>query len=324
MKSQTSPHENPQQTTHLGIDLGGTKIEIAAITASGECLLRKRIATPKHPDKQIEYQQILSAITELIEQAESELNTTPLSVGLGIPGAIDKQSQQVKNANTVCLIGKHLKQDLEFRLKRPIHIENDANCFAYSEAHLGVGRETKFESIFAVILGTGVGGAWVVNGQVISGANGIAGEWGHNCLPWLDAKDQPLQDCYCGKAGCIETYLSGPGCASLASQQLDIASDSHFIFNEKDHNASAQQAYQDYCRRLAKSLAHVINIMDPECIVLGGGLSNVNSLYEDIPKVWQEYVFSAGSNTNIQTQLLKNKLGDSSGVFGAALLGALT
>ncbi|QIZ85858.1 ROK family protein [Bermanella marisrubri] len=307
---------------HLGIDLGGTKIEVAAITSTGECLLRERITTPKHPNKQTQYEQILSSISKLVDRAETDLKQTRLTLGVGIPGTIEKHSQRVKNANTVCLIGQPLQDDLEFLLKRRIAIENDANCFAYSETHLGVGKETKFESLFAVILGTGVGGAWVVNGQVISGANGIAGEWGHNCLPWLDEKDKPLQNCYCGKQGCIETYLSGPGYANLAQQQFGITADSHFLFSKKDHDTSAGQAYKDYCLRLAKSLAHVINIMDPNCIVLGGGLSNIDSLYEDVPKIWKNYIFSAGSKTKINTQLLKNKLGDSSGVFGAALLGA--
>lgn len=314
-------HDFQTHSIHLGIDLGGTKIEIAAITETGDCLLRHRIDTPKIKDHEEQYQAILASITHLVSIAESQLGRSNLSLGIGIPGAIDKHSGLIKNANTVCLIGQPFKQDLERRLERPITIENDANCFAFSEAHLGIGQDIQFESLFAVILGTGVGGAWVVNGEIITGANGIAGEWGHNALPWMSDQDHPMPECYCGKQGCIETYLSGPGCANLAHQQYAIPADSHFLFVEKDHNASAQQAYQDYCRRLAKSLAHVINIMDPETIVLGGGLSNIESLYEDVPKLWQEYVFSAGSNSPIKTQLVQNKLGDSSGVFGAALLG---
>lgn len=302
----------------IGIDLGGTKIEIIALenkqNAQNNTLYRTRINTPKHPNLNTQYQQILTAIHSLVDDCETQLNLCDTPVGIGIPGALSLKTGLVKNANTVCLIGKDFKGDLTARLKRPVKIENDANCFALSEAMDGAGQ--KHNCVFAVILGTGVGGGFVINKRLLIGPNHIAGEWGHNALPWLDDSDQPKQTCYCGKHGCIETYLSGPGFSKQAKLQNELLLSSQEIYEQKDSNPQAKIAYGLYVRRLAKSLASVINIIDPDVIVLGGGLSNMKNLYTDVKDVWQEFVFS----DEVNTQLIQNTHGDSSGVRGAAWL----
>ncbi len=318
--------EQPNKPNHsfsayrLGIDLGGTKTEIIALDAANNECFRQRVATPKHS-----YAAIVETLCDLVSQAEGHLGVQNCSVGIGIPGAVSKKTGRIKNANTTVLIGEALDRDLSEKLARTVKLENDANCFALSEAMDGAAKQAK--SVFGVILGTGVGGGLVFNQQLICGPNAISGEWGHNPLPWPLASDEPKQDCYCGKQGCLETYLSGPGMAAQAVLQntamMQITTplampsieplSSHDIFS---NTAMYQDIYTQYVDRLARGLASVINIFDPECIVLGGGLSNVASLYEDVPKVWGKYVFS----DRVDTLLVKNQHGDSSGVRGAAWL----
>lgn len=302
----------------FGIDLGGTKIEIIALEKEA-VIYRQRIATP-----QGDYAATLRAICGLIHNAEMQLRIPPAqlpelhaSIGIGIPGTLSADTQLVKNANSTCLIGKPLQQDLETFLGRPVRIANDANCFTLSEAIDGAGKSGSV--IFGVILGTGVGGGLVINKQVLCGPNDITGEWGHNPLPWPSEAEYPGPACYCGKNGCIETFLSGPGALR------------HFLSNTKDHHISSfSQVWENaaagckasdsickiYIDRLAKSLASVINILDPDIIVLGGGLSNIQRLYSDVPEQWGRYVFS----DSVKTALRKAQHGDSSGVRGAAWL----
>ena len=298
----------------LGIDLGGTKIEIIAIDHNGQTLYRKRCDTPKHPNPAQQYTLIIEQIQQLVTDCESNIGRHHSPVGIGIPGSESLTTGLIKNANTTCLIGKPFRQDLARQLDRPVKIENDANCFALSEAMDGGGAN--HNSVFAVILGTGVGGGWVINQQLIIGPNHICGEWGHNPLPWPNSDDEPKQTCYCGKQGCIETYLSGPGMSKQNALQFNLNLSSKAVISQRHSNLDAQKAYQQYTLRLAKSLASVINVMDPEVIVLGGGLSNIESLYEDIPAIWGEYVFS----DDVKTKIVKNQYGDSSGVRGAAWL----
>jgi len=310
MASTPNTHSN----IRLGIDLGGTKIEIIALDHNGQQRFRKRTPTPKHLDANSQYQLIINAIQGLINDCEKELGQINSPLGIGIPGAISLKTGKIKNANTTCLIGRDFKSDLHQRLKRDVYLENDANCFALSEAIDGAGQGA--QSVFSVILGTGVGGGIVINGQLLIGTNAISGEWGHNPLPWSTEQDLPQQACYCGKKGCIETYLSGPGFNKQNQLQFDLQLSSHQVMAQTQSQPKALQAYDLYVERLAKSLAGVINILDPNVIVLGGGLSNVDSLYLDVPKRWGEYVFS----DEVNTRLVKNIFGDSSGVRGAAYL----
>ncbi len=292
-----------------GIDLGGTKIEIIALDDSGAERFRKRVATP-----QGDYDGTIGAIAALVADADKAVHTKG-SVGIGIPGAISPLTGKVKNANSVCLIGRSLREDLEAALNRPVRLANDANCFALSEATDGVGAGATV--VFGVIVGTGTGGGIVVNGQVINGANLIAGEWGHNPLPWMRPDELPGRLCYCGKDGCIETFLSGPGLAA----DYEAAS-GHKIYGEEiarradagDTDATA--ALERYEDRMARALASVINILDPDVIVLGGGVSNIKRLYSNVPQRWMNYVFSDGC----VTRLVPAKYGDASGVRGAAWL----
>lgn len=302
-----------KQEYRLGIDLGGTKIEITAMDANGHLSLRKRIATPAN-----HYPDLLDALSQLVTDTEAELNVHGCPLGIGIPGAISPASGLIKNANTTCLIGQALHQDLGARLKRSVRLENDANCFALSEAMDGAGAG--YASVFGVILGTGVGGGIVINGKLVNGPNAISGEWGHNPLPWPGTGDLPAQTCYCKKQGCIETYLSGPGFARQAAMQQGLSGNSREIITlYQAENPAAQQAYNLYVDRLARALASVINILDPHVIVLGGGMSNISSLYQDVPARWGRYVFS----DTVATRLVKNQHGDSSGVRGAAWLNPL-
>ncbi|MFT5592288.1 MAG: fructokinase [Oceanicoccus sp.] len=298
----------------LGIDLGGTKIEIIALDTKGQSLYRTRTHTPKHDNPSQQYDLIIQQIAQLVSDCEATINVRNCPIGIGIPGSESLATGLIKNANTTCLIGRPFRQDLSHHLQRPIKLENDANCFALSEAVDGAGAH--HTSVFAVILGTGVGGGWVINNQLIVGPNHICGEWGHNPLPWPNTNDEPKQTCYCGKTGCIETYLSGPGMRQQAALQFELNMSSHDIMAQRSTHPSAQKSYDNYIHRLAKSLASVINIMDPEIIVLGGGLSNIDSLYSDVPNIWGEYVFS----DEVKTKLVKNQYGDSSGVRGAAWL----
>jgi len=293
----------------LGVDLGGTKIEAIALNDNGDILLRQRIATPVN-----NYQKTLQAIIKLINTVEKTLDQQG-SIGIGTPGALSPVSELLRNSNSVCMNGQAVKQDLEKLLQREIRMANDANCFALSEATDGAAKNAAV--VFGVIVGTGTGSGIVVNRKILTGSNSIAGEWGHNPLPWPADNERPGPDCYCGKSGCIETFLSGPG------MTLDYEMSTGEKLNAKDIVQRAEQGdiqaelcLQRYEDRMARSLSHVINILDPDVIVLGGGLSNIKRLYKNVPEKWGQYVFS----DYVSTQLLLPEYGDSSGVRGAAWL----
>lgn len=293
----------------IGIDLGGTKIEGIALDDTGNELLRHRINTPQH-----DYPETLNAIVNLINILESETQQTG-TVGIGIPGTISPGTDIVKNANSIWLIGKPLQKDLETKLNKPVRIANDANCFVMSESTDGAGKDA--EIVFGVIIGTGTGGGITVNRHLLLGVNAIAGEWGHNPLPWPSHSENPGPDCYCGKQGCIETWLSGPGFAKSFKQQTGKQCTAPEIVSLAEQgDEQAELALQNYEDRMARALASVINIIDPHVIVLGGGMSNIQRLYKNVPERWVEFVFS----DNIHTRLLANVHGDSSGVRGAAWL----
>ncbi|PCI38760.1 MAG: transcriptional regulator [Rhodospirillaceae bacterium] len=293
----------------IGIDLGGTKIEAIMLAADGQELARVRQATP-----QGDYAGTLKTIVDLVTQLETNIGQTA-SVGIGIPGTVSPQTGLIKNANSTCLIGQPLGKDLDTALGRPVRLTNDANCFAVSEAHDGAGQGK--DVVFGVIVGTGVGGGIALNGQALTGPNAIAGEWGHNPLPWpqvLDGNDErPGPHCYCGQRGCVETFLSGPGLAQDHGQNLSAEM---IIEQAENGNEAALAALTRYEHRLARALATLINVLDPDVIVLGGGLSNIDRLYTNVPKIWNAWVFS----DCVTTKLLKNHHGDSSGVRGAAWL----
>jgi fructokinase len=293
----------------LGIDLGGSKIEIIALDDGGRPLLRRRIATP-----QGDYGATLAAVGELVTDAERQLGRRG-TIGVGIPGAESLASGLIKNANSTCLIGQPLKHDLQQLLGRAVRLANDANCFALSEAVDGAGREAG--SVFGVILGTGVGGGIVIDRRVLVGANAIAGEWGHNPLPLPTPDDLPLPICYCGRHGCIETYLSGPALAAdhLAHGGEALAA-ATIASRAEAGDAACEATMQRYEERLGRALASVINLLDPEVIVLGGGLSNLQRLYRHLPARCAPHVFS----DTLNTRFLPPVHGDSSGVRGAAWL----
>ncbi len=295
----------------LGIDLGGTKIEIVALGATGAALLRRRIATP-HGD----YRATIDAVARLVRDAERELGATG-TVGVGTPGSISRATGLLRGSNSVYLIGRPIKQDLEAALGRRVRIANDANCFALSEASDGAGRGAPV--VFGAILGTGVGAGIVVHGHVLEGPNAIAGEWGHNPLPWPRDHERPGPACYCGKSGCIETFLSGPGIERDHLGRSGEPVRSHDIVARAAlGDAACGATLERYEERLARALAHVINIVDPDVIVLGGGMSNVGHLYSRVPELWGPWIFS----DRVDTRLVKHVHGDSSGVRGAAWLGA--
>ncbi len=293
----------------LGIDLGGTKIEIIALADTGCELLRRRVPAPNG-----NYGATLQAVARLVRDAEAELGQHG-SVGIGTPGALSRATGRLKNSNSVVLNGQPILQDLESLLQRPVKISNDANCFALSEATDGAAAGA--EVVFGVILGTGVGAGIVVSGHILTGPNGIAGEWGHNPLPWPRPHELPGPPCYCGKQGCIETFLSGPGMAKLHQIEVGVLLNAEEIVAQaKQGDAACERSLQIYEHRLARSLAHVINILDPDVIVLGGGMSNIERLYKNVPEIWGRFVFS----DRVDTRLVKHRFGDSSGVRGAAWL----
>ncbi len=297
-------------TPALGIDLGGSKIEIIALAESGAVLLRRRRQSPRGS-----YQQTLEAIRTLVLEAEADLGARG-TLGFGTPGAISPASGLMKNSNSTWLNGRPLDRDLARYLERPIALANDADCLALSEATDGAAAGAA--SVFAVILGTGVGGGLAIHGRVLAGPNAIAGEWGHNPLPWPQPSELPGPPCYCGLRGCIETWLSGPGLARDYRAATGIERDSPAIVAAAaDGDAAAEAALCRYEDRLARGLATVINILDPATIVLGGGVSNLERLYPRVPAIWQRYVFSDA----VATRLLPPMHGDSSGVRGAAWLG---
>jgi fructokinase len=294
----------------IGIDLGGSKIEIIVLDEHGEVLLRERVATP-----QGNYAATLRAMVDLVRAAEAKVGGggTALPVGVGIPGAESLATGLIKNANSICLIGQPLRADLSAALGRQVELANDANCFALSEATDGAA--TGAQTVFGVILGTGVGGGMVIDGKLLVGANAIAGEWGHNPMPGASEG----RTCYCGRHDCIETYLCGPALANEVCRATSADfSTSAIIAAALAGDAICEAALLRYEQRLARALATVINLLDPEVIVLGGGLSNLQRLYANVPRLWNDWVFS----DQVTTRLVPPRFGDSSGVRGAAWLGA--
>jgi fructokinase len=293
----------------IGVDLGGTKIEAIALTADGAVFDRKRVATPRD-----DYHATLRAIAALVGSLEEEIGERA-TVGIGTPGAISPATGRMKNANSVWLNGRPLAEDLAKRLDRPIRIANDADCFALSEARDGAGSGARL--VFGVILGTGVGGGIVADGRIVTGPNAIGGEWGHNPLPWPASGEWPGPSCYCGRTGCIERFLSGPGLA-LDYQEAtgDAVEPPGIVARSEAGDAAADAALVRYEERLARGLASVINVLDPDVIVLGGGLSNLERLYRGVPERWASWVFS----DRVDTRLVPPAHGDSSGVRGAACL----
>ncbi len=293
----------------IGIDLGGTKIEIIALAEDGQEMYRERVESPRGS-----YQATLQAVVDLVGRCEANIGSVG-SVGIGTPGAISPATGLLKNSNSTWLNGMPLHLDLEERLQRSVRIANDADCFALSEATDGAGQGA--HSVFGVILGTGTGGGFVFNGCLLSGLNAIAGEWGHNPMPWPQWDELPGPPCYCGKRGCIETFLSGPALSryhyDLTRQRLTAA---ELAAQCDSAHGLAEQTLARYEDRLARALASVINIVDPEVIVLGGGISNIRTLYRRVPLILGKYVFS----DDVRTRLLPAQHGDSSGVRGAAWL----
>jgi len=293
----------------LGIDIGGTKIEAATLGADGAIRLRRRVPTPAG-----DYAGIIATVTVLVTGIEAELGPAE-SIGIGIPGMLSPATGLVKNANSTCLIGRPFDRDLAAALGRPVRLGNDANCFALSEAVDGAAQGARV--VFGVILGTGVGGGVVVNGKVLTGPNAIAGEWGHSPLPWPRDDERPGAPCYCGKHGCTETFLNGAG-LSRAYEALSGRPEeaSTIAVRAESGEAAARGALDRYVDRLARALATVINLLDPEIIVLGGGLGQIAALYREVPARWGDYVFS----DSVVTKLVPPRWGDSSGVRGAAWL----
>jgi predicted NBD/HSP70 family sugar kinase len=293
----------------LGIDLGGTKTEIIALDERRIELLRRRESTPSG-----DYDAIVALLVRLVRETENEVGKRG-SIGLGTPGALSPVTRRIRNSNSICLNGRPLKEDLERLLEREIKVANDANCFTLSEAADGAARNAAIA--FGAILGTGVGGGVAIHGRIVEGANAIAGEWGHNPLPWPGTDELPGPPCYCGKHGCIETFLSGVGMSAdherttgekLAAEQIALRA--------AMDDPAAGDSLARYEKRLARALSMVVNVLDPHVIVLGGGVSNIERLYRNVPKLWNEWIFS----DVVRTRLVPNFHGDSSGVRGAALL----
>lgn len=300
---------HPDSTIRIGIDLGGTKIESIVLDTSGKVLERRRVATPRD-----DYDATVRAVAGLVAEVERSTGGRG-TVGIGIPGTLSRATGLVKNANSTWLNGRALDRDLSEALQRPIRLQNDANCFAVSEASDGAARGANV--VFGVILGTGVGAGVVIGGRPIDGPNGIAGEWGHNPLPWPTDDERPGPACYCGLNGCIETYLSGPGLAAGYARETGSGITALSLVDAAAAGDGVAHRHLDrYADRLARGLAHVINILDPDVIVLGGGLSNLGVLYERVPAIWSRYVFS----DRVDTKLVPPLHGDSSGVRGAAWL----
>jgi fructokinase len=293
----------------IGVDLGGTKIEGIAIADTGEERARRRIAAPRG-----DYGNTLAAVSGLVAAIERDV-ATRCSVGIGIPGTVSPATGLIKNSNSTWLNGRTLADDLSRRLDRPIRFANDANCFALSEATDGAAAGARI--VFGVIVGTGTGGGVVIDRQVLVGANAIGGEWGHNPLPAARGVESPGPQCYCGRRGCIETFLSGPG----LERDHSASGGENVTAQEIAARAAAGDSLADaalarYEDRMARALASIINVIDPDIIVLGGGLSNIERLYERVPALWLPHIFS----DRVVTRLARAKHGDSSGVRGAAWL----
>ncbi len=304
---------NTAGNLRIGIDLGGTKIEGAALSGTRE-VARLRVATPRG-----DYDGTLAAIVQLVAELE-RLAGARGSVGIGIPGTVAPATGIVKNANSVWLIGRALQRDLEDRLERPLRIANDANCFAVSEATDGAAAGASV--VFGVIVGTGTGAGVVVGGRLVAGANGIAGEWGHNPMPWPREDEWPGPPCYCGRSGCIETFLSGPGMAADHERATGRRqSPEEIAAAAAQGDLQAEGTIGRYEERMARALASVINVLDPDAIVLGGGMSNITRLYSHVPALWNGYVFNRGAEGEIfRTRLVPARHGAASGVRGAAWL----
>ncbi|MFP4251663.1 MAG: ROK family protein [Guyparkeria sp.] len=298
-------------SNRLGVDLGGTKIEVAVLDPDNRIRWREREPTP-----QGDYAGTVETMARLIERAERERGPA-IGIGVGTPGTISPRSGLIKNANSVVLNDRPLKRDLEARLGREVLMANDANCLALSES-ADDGAAAGADSVFGVILGTGVGGGLVVDGRVLVGRNAIAGEWGHNPLPWAQPDEAPGPACWCGLNGCIEQWLSGPAFErDHAARTGEALSGEAIVARAREGDGAAEESLARYEVRLARALAHVINLFDPDVIVLGGGMSNVERLYETVPAFWDAFVFS----DPITTRLVAPRFGDSSGVRGAAFLG---
>jgi fructokinase len=292
----------------LGIDLGGTKTEVLVLGPDQRPVYRERVATPAHS-----YDEILAMIADLVTTAEGNVKQE-MTIGIGIPGAISPATGLLRNSNTVCMNGRPFLSDVETLLQRRIRVENDANCFTLSEALGGAARNQGI--VFGVIIGTGTGGGLVINGKLVNGPHSISGEWGHNPLPWHNNEDGS-PDCYCGKTACIETFLSGPGFAQgFQARSGRLLSSEEIITAADTSDTECRKMIDTYHDQMARALAHVINIIDPHTIVLGGGMSNIDSIYAEVPARLPAYVFS----DFVETLILKAERGDASGVYGAALL----
>lgn len=298
------------ESVRIGIDLGGTKTEAIALDLNGEVLAHRRVNTPAH-----DYDEIVRAIVVLVHELELELQRRA-TVGVGTPGAVSPRTGLIKNSNTIVLNDRPLVRDLAGALAREVRLENDANCFALSEAADGAGVGARV--VFGVILGTGVGGGVVIDGELVNGRNRIAGEWGHNPLPWMHGEEFPGLPCYCGHDGCVETFLSGAGLArdylARCGENLTAKAITERAEAGEVHAIETLGAYQD---RLARALAGVVNVIDPDVIVLGGGLSNIARLYEGLEQRVEKYAFTDA----LDTRIVQNAHGDSGGVRGAAWLG---
>jgi fructokinase len=293
----------------IGLDWGGTKIEAIALAEDGETLARRRVATPQH-----DYEACIRAAADLVRAVEAEAGAAG-TVGIGIPGAMSPATGYVKNANSTWIIGRPLDKDMERALGRPVRVENDANCLAVSEATDGAGAGAAV--VWALILGTGVGSGIAIHGRALSGRDRIAGEWGHNPLPWPKDDERPGPACYCGKRGCIETFVSGPAMAAehaCRTGQRLRAED--IVAAMRAGDAPARNTYECYVDRLARGMAHIVNVLDPDVIVLGGGLSEVDALYADLPPRLGAWVFS----DRFETPIRKSLHGPASGARGAAWL----
>ena len=310
--SRTGQHE-----LCFGVDLGGSKIEAIVLDGTGRTRWRQRVATPAG-----DYRATLASVASLIERAEADTGSRAQRIGVGTPG-VSTHAGVMKNSNSLCLNGQPLEHDLATLLARPVRIANDANCLALSEATDGAGAGA--EVVFAVILGTGVGAGVVVNGRLLTGPNGLAGEWGHNPLPWARADELPGPACYCGQHGCAETWLSGPAMARDHAERSGITSTADAIGRlAAAGDAACEATLRRYETRLARALAQVINLLDPHVVVLGGGVSQLDRLLVNVPALWGQHVFSGGAKDalkdSVRTRLVRSTHGDSSGVRGAAWL----
>ncbi len=292
----------------LGIDLGGTKTEVLVLDPDQRPVYRQRVTTPAHS-----YDEILAMIADLVLNAEGKVKQE-MTIGIGIPGAISPATGLLRNSNTVCMNGRPFLSDVETLLQRGIRVDNDANCFTLSEALGGAARD--YPIVFGVIIGTGTGGGLVIDGRLVNGPHSISGEWGHNPLPWHTDEDGS-PGCYCGKTACIETFLSGPGFSrGFQSRFGRMLSSEEIIAAADASDTECCEMIDSYHDQMARALAHVINIIDPHAIVLGGGMSNIDSIYAGVPARLPAYVFS----DFVETLILKAERGDASGVYGAAML----